>query len=204
MENVIAQGAEGTVVTTTWRGRSVVRKVRTPKGYRHAQLDAQIRAERTRREARAIMEARALGVRVPVVYDVDEVHAALTIEAVEGEPLKHRLEAGEFHWLEQLGKDLGRMHAGHLTHGDPTTSNVMVSGSELVWIDFGLSVISVEDEDFAVDLHLVEEALEALHDVPGGFDRVWAGYEQTHPHAAAVLKRLDAVRARGRYRRMQG
>ena len=103
-----------------------------------------------------------------------------------------------------------------LTHGDLTTSNVIfvASGgggdgdaarSEAVLIDFGLGAIKTSPEDKAVDLYVLERALASTHVDPAALLKpVLDAYGRESDKAKAVLKRLDAVRARGRKRECFG
>jgi Kae1-associated kinase Bud32 len=210
----LAVGAEAVIVAGAWRGRAVVEKRRLAKAYRHAALDTRLRAERTRDEANLLLAARAAGVPVPIVYDVDRATATLRLEHVDGVALRHVLDddapAVAAARMRKLGEFVGRLHGAGLTHGDLTTSNVLVRGGgstdrpdDLVLLDFGLGQASQEAEDHAVDLHVIEEALTATH---AGADAmmaaVLAGYAHAAPQriAAAALRRLEAVRERGRYR----
>jgi TP53 regulating kinase-like protein len=70
------------------------------------------------------------------------------------------------------------------------------------FVDFGLGYVSSRIEDMAVDLHLLRQALESKH------YRVWkkafaiilAAYRKGMKNSAAVLKRLEVVEMRGRYK----
>ncbi len=179
-------------------------KVRPAKGYRHEQLDAEIRAQRTRSEAELIAEARTAGVPTPIVLDVDPARASVTMQRVTGDRFrdvldelapKRRRDA-----LAGLGQALGRLHEHGIAHGDPTTSNAFLAeDGRVTLIDFGLAQRTHEVEDHATDLHVLDEALDATHPDPeAGVDAVLDGYQPDHRDA--VLTRLDEVRARGRYR----
>lgn len=204
----LIQGAEAHVEPTTWLGRPVLAKTRIPKEYRHPALDQRLRDERTRDEGNLLIQARKAGVPVPVVFDVDRAGARLLMEHVPGPALRDVLlgdgdgtAAARFH---RLGVLVARLHDADLVHGDLTTSNVLVpdpaDAESLVLIDFGLGRFTPEPEERAVDLHLVEEALEAtdaraeaLMDAFLDGYRAAAGFGET-------LRRLEGVRERGRYR----
>jgi TP53 regulating kinase-like protein len=68
------------------------------------------------------------------------------------------------------------MHDADVVHGDLTTSNVIVRGtdSQVVLIDFGLSSISTVVEDKAVDLYVLERAFISTH--PGSEKLVSISY----------------------------
>ena len=99
-----------------------------------------------------------------------------------------------------------------IVHGDLTTSNLMlvptavdpVLGS-LVVIDFGLALVSLMNEDRAVDLYVLERAFLSTH--PNS-EKVFAGvleaYQATFKDASKVLSKLNIVRQRGRKRQMVG
>jgi TP53 regulating kinase-like protein len=80
---------------------------------------------------------------------------------------------------------------------------------EIVLIDFGLATQSLQDEDRAVDLYVLERAFGSTH--PRQEDWFDAevlqspdGYRGSFKGAGVVLKRLEDVRLRGRKRSMVG
>ncbi len=201
-------GAEATIDDAEFLGRACLTKRRVPKSYRHPALDARIRDERTRDEANLLIAARRASVPVPIVYDIDRDQATLTLQTIPGEPLRSVLESDDADAarsrIHHLGTLVARLHAGGVTHGDLTTSNVLVPDAadpeSMVLIDFGLGQATEEGEPRAVDLHLLEEALEATH--PDAADLMEAAIDGYRDFAKAddVLRRLEAVRERGRYR----
>ena len=78
----------------------------------------------------------------------------------------------------------------------------MILGKEIYFIDFGLSYFSHKIEDKAVDLHLLKQALESKH------YKVWEkcfkaalkAYKKESEDTKEVLKRLETVEKRGRYK----
>lgn len=70
-------------------------------------------------------------------------------------------------------------------------------------IDFGLSYVSGLPEDKAVDLFVLERALESTHTQERLMDRVIAGYKSSK-RSQAILAKLADVRLRGRKRVMVG
>lgn len=76
---------------------------------------------------------------------------------------------------------------------------------EIVLIDFGLSAQSVQDEDKAVDLYVLERAFGSTHpEAEGLFREVLRAYGESYKGAGVVLKKLEEVRMRGRKRSMLG
>ena len=135
--------------------------------------------------------------------------------------------------MGKIGRAVGRMHEVGVVHGDLTTSNMMLRPSsrvplqngeratdgdgdraetagerlegEIVLIDFGLAAQSVQDEDKAVDLYVLERAFGSTHpEAEEGFQEVLRVYGESYKGAKVVLKRLEDVRMRGRKRSMLG
>jgi len=79
---------------------------------------------------------------------------------------------------------------------------------ELILIDFGLSYVGRSAEDKAVDLFVLEKAFISTHpNSEAMFQTVLESYGQAYSNKkalAAVLKKLDEVRTRGRKRLMVG
>ena len=73
-------------------------------------------------------------------------------------------------------------------------------------IDFGLASQSVQDEDRAVDLYVLERAFGSTHPKEERLfqQEVLVAYGDSFKGAKMVLKRLEEVRMRGRKRSMVG
>lgn len=122
--------------------------------------------------------------------------------------------------MERVGRAVGRLHDIGVVHGDLTTSNLMLRprreqersegwgndlASDMVLIDFGLAVQTVQDEDRAVDLYVLERAFGSTHpQAEGLFKEVLRAYGESYKGAKVVLKRLEDVRMRGRKKSMIG
>ncbi|KAJ7102563.1 hypothetical protein B0H15DRAFT_815184 [Mycena belliarum] len=120
--------------------------------------------------------------------------------------------------MQLIGQEIAKMHLADVIHGDLTTSNMMLRHpasftsrhptlrTELVLIDFGLSYHSNLVEDKAVDLYVLERAFSSTHpDSEPLFASVLKAYEQRlGKEWAAIGRRLDEVRLRGRKRSMVG
>lgn len=89
-----------------------------------------------------------------------------------------------------------------MVHGDLTTSNFMVDDdNELFVLDFGLSYQSTDEEDFAVDLYVLERAMISTHaNSESLFVLLLKSYEDSFKDGKGelIVKRLNAVRQRGR------
>ncbi|KAL1129387.1 hypothetical protein AAG570_013914 [Ranatra chinensis] len=215
------RGAEATLSRGTYLGKRVLLKRRPPKAYRHPHLDSALTKERTRAEARALIRARAAGVRVPTLYLVDLQRSSIYMEDVDnGITVKDYInkiqpKTEEESKLDSLMNEIGicisKLHSDGVIHGDLTTSNILVtptSGNfgKLCFIDFGLSHTASTIEDKAVDLYVMERAMESTHsEAQRLLMRLLAGYLSHSGKAAEdVFKKLDQVRARGRKRTMVG
>ncbi len=193
-EGATVRGAEATVRI---EGDRVV-KVREPRGYRHPDLDRRLRTERTRSEARLTSDARRAGVPTPVVVDVDPVETTLVVSHVGEADLRDALTSER---AETVGAHLARLHDAGLVHGDPTTRNVRVGPDRVHLIDFGLGYYSRDEEDHAMDLHVLAGALSGTADDADALrDHALAGYRRAAADPDPVLDRLRSVEGRGRYR----
>ncbi|KAG8899723.1 serine/threonine-protein kinase bud32 [Tulasnella sp. 403] len=191
-------------------------------------------------EARALMRCLRSGVSVPGIRMVDPVNGILGVELIDGPSVRTILgggadnddEDGEapaaesspwVNYLEKnglteesimiwMGRELAKMHAIDVIHGDLTTSNMMLRRSpstgdvELVLIDFGLSYQSGLVEDKAVDLYVLERAFASTHpESEPLFELVLTSYaKESGKSWAGIKRRLDDVRLRGRKRSMVG
>ncbi len=204
---LLSRGAESEIRLGLIKGIMVVFKVRTPKSYMHPKLDSMLRTQRTIREARIIAHARASGVPAPRLVMVLPSLGLLAIEYVYGHTLRDLLIQGQddaYTLAFEAGAILGRLHKSGIVHGDPTTSNYIVSKRDgrLILIDYGLSEFSDTLEDRAVDLHLFRRAAEATHPdisellVNGFYD----GYKSVlGVEADRVIGRAREIALMGRY-----
>eukprot|EP00980_Cylindrotheca_fusiformis_P005026 scaffold1062_cov130-Cylindrotheca_fusiformis.AAC.32 len=222
---LITQGAEARVwkVPGMEGNGSLICKERFSKAYRHPELDERLIKSRTRAEAKILEKCKKKSdIRVPELVRVEK--SILYMEYIHGSTLKdHLLEAtkatnaklSEENFLESLARDLGKLiaqlHNLGVIHGDLTTSNILVEGQELVLIDFGLAKSTSSVEEQAVDLYVLERALQSTHpELPDSF---FAGLLNAYSEAAiassskktqTTLQRLEQVRLRGRKRECFG
>ena len=98
---------------------------------------------------------------------------------------------------------------GNAGEGESGASRIFSQPYEIVLIDFGLATQSIQDEDRAVDLYVLERAFGSTHPRQEGlFDQEvlqsQEGYRGAWSGSKVVLKRLEDVRLRGRKRSMVG
>lgn len=184
---IISQGAEALI----YSNENIIKK-RISKGYRHPEIDIELRKTRTSREAKILQK---INISAPKLILVDKQEMTIEMEKIEGKKLSLHLEELDYkHICKKMGEMVAKMHSQNIIHGDLTTSN-MIYSNELYFIDFGLAFTSTKTENKAVDLHLLKQALMSRHSsiYEECFEEVKKGYCKRD-----VLKRLEQVQARGR------
>lgn len=194
----LAQGAEAVI----YQDKSRILKERLSKSYRLPQIDESLRKFRTRREAKVLQKLGELGFPAPHLQEFCDKRMSIFMDFVPGEQLKDVLEDDYQHLAQEIGKKIALLHQNDLIHGDLTTSNMIKheETGELNFIDFGLSFFSDKAEDKAVDLFLLDRALESRHHriYPEVFRQVIESYKENYPEADKILERFEKVRGRGR------
>lgn len=204
MKNLIFQGAEAKIFLSVIQTEPMIYKERAVKGYRHSQLDKQIRARRTRSEAKILTKSLKAGVNVPKVKSIDKENQTILLEFIEGDRLSEVLnnypEKKQFEVMGKVGQQVARLHENNIIHGDLTTSNVILKENQTYIIDFGLGFISGKIEDKAVDLHLIKQALEAKH--YQNWKNLFSAFTKEYrwQDSNKAIERLEAVEKRGRYK----
>ncbi len=201
-------GAEAYLYKETWYGRSILKKVRVSKAYRHPLLDQQLRIARTIHEAKIITETRKLGISTPIIYYVDVPNATIFMEFIEGIRVKETLmekPANHEELFKKIGRIIGTLHKNAIIHGDLTTSNMIVQATtgKIYLIDFGLAEYSTTLESRGVDLHLIRRALQSMHFkiLESCFAAIMVGYTEILGEVSTkeILQRLEDIDQRGRY-----
>ena len=131
-----------------------------------------------------------------------------------------------------VGKNVGALHNLSIVHGDLTTANMLLLGERnieeekqqqeisirLALIDFGLAKLAANTEEQAVDLYVLERALQSTHpELPESFfSTLLESYSITtaksqlssssgsKKRSQSTLQRLEQVRLRGRKRECFG
>ena len=197
------RGAEAIVETIEWNGQTVVSKRRNKRGYRHPALEKRLVVERLRSESRIMERLLSQGVPVPAIFSVNTFDNSIFMELIEGQTLERALRGKNFKkYLIQTGQLLSQIHSLNVIHGDPTTSNFLVS-DKIHAIDFGLSSISDDDEDRASDLRVFLESLDSHHSEINGRDTFLEAYSKGAA-SQSVLEALKVLELRGRYNLMRG
>ncbi|MFW9918195.1 MAG: KEOPS complex kinase/ATPase Bud32 [Candidatus Thorarchaeota archaeon] len=203
----IAIGAESTITKIEMWGKSFALKYRPSKAYLIPDIDQMLRGSRTSRECKGLTMARSLGIPTPAIHTVDLNDFSILMDYIPGKQLKQiagdldKAHLGKL--CHRFGGIIACLHRGGIVHGDPTTSNLLVTPDDKVWmIDFGLSEMNATVEMKGVDLHLIKRALETTHwDIQDEMlSRTLEGYSETlGEDAEPILSRMEEIRERGRY-----
>ncbi len=194
-------GSESTLRTGTYHGRSCVTKTRPVKGYRHKDLDNRLRYERMRDEVVMLNALRVAGIPVPMVYDADISKACMTLEKITGNTFRDSLvENGLISdEIKSLGAWVAKMHRNGLSHGDLTTSNIIVSG-QLVVIDPSMGAMDSSTLELGSDLVTLQESFNSAHgDIPQLWDQFMNAYLEEWPGGNVVIDAAAEIKKRRRY-----
>jgi len=190
---LIARGAEAEIYVD----KDKVVKNRIEKDYRLKELDDKLRRTRTKKEAKILTKLIDLDF-TPTLLKTDN-KSIIEMEHIPGEKVRDVLEKEDYKQLsKEIADKIRILHDNGIVHGDLTTSNMIYYKNKVYFIDFGLSFYSKKVEDKAVDLHLLQHALESKHHT------VWEEcFEIVKKEYAdkEVLNRLEAVEKRGRNKR---
>jgi TP53 regulating kinase and related kinases len=201
---LIAQGAEAKL----FRDKERIIKERISKDYRLEHLDISLRQFRTRREAKVLTKLNELHFPAPRLHDFCDKRMSITMDFIEGAKVRDVLHEDTnkddaLLLAQEMGKKIALLHNNDLIHGDLTTSNMIKTAQGLTFIDFGLSSFSNKTEDKAVDLFLLDRALESTHFTfyPEIMNSVLDSYTNLSTNPQDVLERLKQVQKRGRHKK---
>ena len=150
------------------------------------------------------------------------------LEQEENDTLDCHVVLGQI--AEEIGLTISKLHECGMVHGDLTTSNIMLRGHavtvstqrpDIVFIDFGLAKNTTAIEERAVDLYVLERAIQSTHPtLPSSFCETllsaYAGSQNRNETNNVTKKtsvkefrhdtltRLEKVRQRGRKRECFG
>lgn len=194
MAELIGHGAEAKLFKVDGR----VIKERPAKGYRLPVIDQKLRGQRTRREAKILEALQKVNIPAPTLIKMCDETMKIDMSFIEGPKVRDILHEKP-HLAREIGQKVGLLHKNDIIHSDLTTSN-MILKDQIHLIDFGLSFVSKKVEDKAVDLHLLDRALESKHHeiYKQCMEQVLEGYKETYSDAETVLQRLKVVQKRGR------
>jgi len=195
---LIQEGAEAKIFKKTDNNIITIIKQRINKKYRINAINKLLIPSRTRREAKVISKLEKLNIKVPKLI-FNNKKDILEMEFINGDKIRDILD-NNIELAEEIGNYLAIMHDNNIIHGDLTTSNMILDkNSDLVFIDFGLSLFSHRLEDKAVDIHLFKQALESKHHkvFEQAYNSFIKGYKKSKNYKE-VIQRLKNVEKRGR------
>ncbi len=197
---MIAQGAEAKIFSED----NTIIKNRFQKSYRIKEIDERLRGFRTRREAKILSKLAAIDFPSPRLIGTDEKEN-ISIGKIGGKSVKEIIDKNYKMLGSEIGEKVAILHDNSIIHGDLTTSN-MIFDKKIYFIDFGLSFFSEKAEDKAVDLHVLKEGLESRHYKiwKECFEAIIESYKKRAKKSDEILRRLEAVEKRGRYRAKRG
>ena len=101
----------------------------------------------------------------------------------------------------EIGRTVARLHAAGITHGDLTTSNmILLPDGGICLLDMSMGKTRSELEDIGVDLRLLERAFSSAHvGLEEAFSELMDEYYVNTSNPDAVRKRVEDIRNRGRY-----
>jgi len=192
---IIQQGAEAIISLE----KNKIHKHRIKKSYRHQEIDTRLRKSRTKSEAKIINKLQSI-IPVPKILDSDNKENII-MEHIKGEKLSENLE--KLNWKEickKISNNITKIHDQDIIHGDLTTSNMIFSNKQVFFIDFGLAFHSYKIEDKAVDLHLLQQALDAKHFTISeqAFKIILDNYNPKDKNK--IIQRIKTIESRGRYK----
>lgn len=217
--SLLFQGAESRVYRGVFHSKPAILKERFKKTYRLDELDQKLTKERIRSELKAYQKIEKkcpdLFQNMCRVLHSDErniVFTKLTDTISVKEYFDQSSEEAINEMLKKMGEVVAQIHLCGVIHGDLTTSNFLVKQQHkqldslmdnvVIPIDFGLSSGLVNVENQAVDLYVLERAIQSTNPKIN-FNHLLDSY-QKKMETDKINKKLDQVRMRGRKRLMIG
>ncbi len=212
------EGAEAIVTSGQWLGKPAIKKFRRPRAWRHPELDSRLIKSRLGSEVRTLLKLQQLGFYCPSIYHLDLKNGIIHMEKIPGNTLVEELRSNlpiknSEKIFSDLGKILRELHLCATTHGDLTTTNMILNENKLALIDYGLSQSTFEVESYGLDFHVLYECLQATHpNYPDAMNQVIDSYLQCKssqsdlkfeggiiPQAKEVVSRFNQIKGRVRY-----
>ena len=193
---IIQQGAEAIIYKI---GNKVV-KDRIPKKYRIPELDNKLRLRRTKSEGKILNKLSKI-IDCPKLLADPGSGRMIHMQYLPGKKLSESLEKLNYKEIaKQIGENITKIHNQDIIHGDLTTSNMIFHKNKTYFIDFGLGFHSHKVEDKAVDLHLIQQALNAKHHTIAEevFKIILKNYKSEK--SDLIIERIKVIEKRGRYK----
>ncbi|MGC8479563.1 MAG: KEOPS complex kinase/ATPase Bud32 [Candidatus Micrarchaeia archaeon] len=183
------EGAEARVTINKINNFKVVLKTRYQKIYREQVLDEKLRVSRTRREAKILSKLMKNKINAPRLIAFGKF--TLIMSYVDGILLRDIDKKESF--MQKLGSEVNKMHEADIVHGDLTPANIIIENDSTVIIDFGLSEMTTNLEEKALDILLLKRSL-----IKKEFDSFLISYSNNTKYDK-IMDKLNEIEKRGRY-----
>jgi Kae1-associated kinase Bud32 len=101
---------------------------------------------------------------------------------------------------QEIGRMVARLHSHGMTHGDLTTSNMILRDGRVFFIDLSLGSKAASLEEMGVDMHLLREAFQSAHsDMMYAYEIIAETYAREYAGGKDVLVKVRDIEERGRY-----
>jgi len=214
-KDILNKGAEANIYSSHWMDEIAIKKNRIAKSYRIEELDNKLRERRTKNEAKLLSYTKTLGIRTPILYDIDLGNKSIVMEHLEDTLLKDVLNDlnktfTDFKSSKKLsiifkniGEAIAILHNGNIVHGDLTSSNIFLDENfNPILIDFGLGKFSDILEDKITDIMVFKKSLKSIDDFVDKilFDSFLNGYStKTKDNIDSINNKMIEIQKRGRY-----
>lgn len=205
-------GAEAIIYFVKYIDEEAILKQRIGKRYRDPVIDNILVKSRTYKEATALKIAEDLSIPTPKLFYSSIKDGVLVMSFVRGTLLRDALITGLVSEKDKkniflvLGNYLARLHNNNITHGDLTTSNIILTDEEEIYlIDFGLANLNSSYEEKSVDIEMFERVLISSHSDEADklFKFFLDGYLNSVDNPGEILRRYNIIKRRGRYHVVQ-
>lgn len=228
-EILISQGAEAKIYISDFHGKRCIIKERFSKSYRVKELDDKLTKQRILNEVRNITKLHKIGVNTPYILFVDLFQRKIYMEYINKSVLLknilNRIYYDQFtiqkysnlinNIINATAKYLAKIHNNNIIHGDLTSSNILLTYNNsnnieedilfhqefdtFYFIDFGLSYVSQENEDKAVDLYVLRRAIISANPKSEEiFNQILEKYKIYVNNGNSIVNVLLKVEQRGR------
>jgi TP53 regulating kinase-like protein len=228
-EILISQGAEAKIYISDFHGKRCIIKERFSKSYRVKELDDKLTKQRILNEVRNITKLHKIGVNTPYILFVDLFQRKIYMEYISKSVLLknilNRIYYDQFtiqkysnlinNIINATAKYLAKIHNNNIIHGDLTSSNILLTYNNsnnieedilfhqefdtFYFIDFGLSYVSQENEDKAVDLYVLRRAIISANPKSEEiFNQILEKYKIYVNNGNSIVNVLLKVEQRGR------
>ncbi len=178
-------------------GLESIVKERVKREYRIGDLDKRINTSRMKRELTILNALKKMGISTPLIYYADYDRFRIYMQYIKGRKLSAILnEERAKDVLKDVGKMVGKMHEGGISHGDLTPGNILV-GDSLYIIDPSMGELNADLENLGVDIHLMKESLKSL-----GYDYLFRYFMQGYSGfkgSKEIMEKVNEIEKRRRY-----